>query len=282
MSVTVKSHSQLNPEADSQTREQLFEQFAPMARRLAGRYHSPHEPLEDLVQVAYVGLLGAIDRFDPERGIQFRSFAIPTIIGELKRHFRNTGWAAHVPRGAQELALRVDRAAHEIRDRTGRTPGPAELARYMDIALEDVLIGLDAGTAHFSTSLDAPPASSGAEEPQALGEMFGTDDDGYGLVEAKLTLEATIPRLPHLERVALSLRMHHGLKQTEIAERMGCSQMQVSRLLRSAAAHARELTDPQLGERAPAGSRRERSGRRRAAHRTSTRSRPRQPTATSP
>jgi RNA polymerase sigma-B factor len=266
MSVTAKSNFQSN---EAREREQLFEQFAPMARRLAGRYHSPHEPLEDLVQVAYLGLLGAIDRFDPDRGIQFRSFAIPTIIGELKRHFRNTGWAAHVPRGAQELALRVDRAAHEIRDRTGRTPGPAELARYMDVNLEDVLIGLDAGTAHFSTSLDAPPAGSGAEEPQPLGEMFGSEDDGYGLVDAKLSLEAAIPRLPHLERVALSLRMHHSLKQTEIAERMGCSQMQVSRLLRSAAAHARELTDPPLGERAQDGAGRASSGRRRGARRAS-------------
>jgi RNA polymerase sigma-B factor len=266
MSVTAKSNFQSN---EAREREQLFEQFAPMARRLAGRYHSPHEPLEDLVQVAYLGLLGAIDRFDPDRGIQFRSFAIPTIIGELKRHFRNTGWAAHVPRGAQELALRVDRAAHEIRDRTGRTPGPAELARYMDVSLEDVLIGLDAGTAHFSTSLDAPPAGSGAEEPQPLGEMFGSEDDGYGLVDAKLSLEAAIPRLPHLERVALSLRMHHSLKQTEIAERMGCSQMQVSRLLRSAAAHARELTDPPLGERAQDGAGRSGSGRRRGVRRPS-------------
>jgi RNA polymerase sigma-B factor len=276
MSVTVNPHPQ--PDADPESREELFEQFAPMARRLAGRYQSPHEPLEDLAQVAYIGLLGAIDRFDPDRGIQFRSFAIPTIIGELKRHFRNTGWAAHVPRGAQELALRVDRAAHEIRDRTGRTPGPAELARYLDVKLEDVLIGLDAGTAHFSTSLDAPPASPGGEEPQPLGEMFGSEDDGYSLVEAKLSLEAAIPRLPHLERVALSLRMQHGLKQTEIAERMGCSQMQVSRLLRGAAAHARELTDPPIGEGAAAGPRRASPGRRRVARRQSGGSRSRQPT----
>ena len=250
MSVTVKGRSSIDP--DRQSREELFEQFAPMARRLAGRYHSPHEPLEDLVQVAYVGLLGAIDRFDPDRGIQFRSFAIPTIIGELKRHFRNTGWAAHVPRGAQELALRVDRAAHEIRDRTGRTPGPAELAQYLDVDLEDVLTGLDAGTAHFSTSLDAPPAGSGAEEPQPLGDMFGSNDDGYALVDAKLSLAAALPQLPHPERVALSLRMGDELKQTEIAARMGCSQMQVSRLLRSAAKHARELSDPPVIERAPA------------------------------
>jgi RNA polymerase sigma-B factor len=286
MSVTVKGRSAID--GDHGSRDQLFEQFAPMARRLAGRYHSAHEPLEDLVQVAYVGLLGAIDRFDPDRGVQFRSFAIPTIIGELKRHFRNTGWAAHVPRGAQELALCVDHAAHEIRDRTGRTPKPEELARYMDVDLEGVLIGLDAGTAHFSTSLDAPPAASGVDEPQPLGDMFGADENGYALVDAKLSLAATLPRLPHLERVALSLRMRHSLKQSEIAARMGCSQMQVSRLLRSAADHAREMSDPPLGgdppprEQMPASRRQAGSPGGRLAHRAAERCRSRQPAAAAP
>ena len=248
MSTTLNPHlfsvNDLPINAHRRSREQLFDQFAPMARGLARRYHSPHEPLEDLVQVAYVGLLGAIDRFDPDRGIGFRSFAIPTIIGELKRHFRNTGWAAHVPRAAQEMALRVDCAVHEIRDRTGRTAGPAELARYMDVALEDVLIGLEAGTAHFSASLDAPPPSPRVEDSDSLGDTVGIDEQGYGLVDMKLSLEAVIPRLQYLERAALSLRMQHGLKQTEIAERMGCSQMQVSRLLRGAVSHARDLIDP--------------------------------------
>src|SRR6201995_5576051 len=107
---------------DRQARDELAELFLPLATRLPKRYRTPPEPLEDLAQVASVGLLGAIDRFDPARGVEFRSFAIPTILGELKRHFRNTGWTAHVPRGAQDLALRVDRATREITDRTGRTP----------------------------------------------------------------------------------------------------------------------------------------------------------------
>jgi RNA polymerase sigma factor (sigma-70 family) len=171
---------------DRAARDELFERFQPLARRLASRYTNPHEPLEDLVQVAYVGLLGAVDRFDPQRGPRFSSFAIPTILGELKRYFRNTGWSAHVPRGAQEMALRVDRAS----------------------------AGLGAG------------------------------DAGYALIEAKLSLSAAITRLPHLERRALQLRIDGDLKQSEIAERMGCSQMQVSRLLRRAQANLRELTDP--------------------------------------
>jgi RNA polymerase sigma-B factor len=238
---------------DRRAREQLFDRFRPLARRLAGRYTNPHEPLEDLVQVAYVGLLGAVDRFDPRRGVRFSSYAIPTILGELKRYFRNTGWSAHVPRGAQEMALRVDRASVQLAADTGRTPSVDELAQYLEIDLEDVLTGLEAGTAHYSVSLDAPAPGSGDEEPQSLGDGLGTGDDGYALVDAKLSLSAAIARLPHLERKALELRIDGDLKQSEVAERMGCSQMQVSRLLRRAQANLRVLTDPpvQSGDPSP-------------------------------
>jgi RNA polymerase sigma-B factor len=235
---------------DRQARDELAELFLPLARRLAKRYSNPYEPLEDLVQVASVGLLGAIDRFDPSRGIEFRAFAIPTILGELKRHFRNTGWTAHVPRGAQDLALRVDRAARVLTDRTGRAPTPKELAEFLGLELNDVLVGIDAATAHFSLSLDAPASGSGpgsdASEPQALGDQLGRADGGFDLVDTKLALAAEISRLPHRERTALQLRLEHDLKQSEIARRMDCSQMQVSRLLRQAAARVRELTDPTL------------------------------------
>jgi RNA polymerase sigma-B factor len=233
-------------DADPQAREELAELFLPLARRLAKRYSNPYEPLEDLVQVASVGLLGAIDRFDPSRGIEFRAFAIPTILGELKRHFRNTGWTAHVPRGAQDLALRVDRSARELTDRTGRAPTPDEIAAFLGIDLNDVLIGIDAATAHFSLSLDAPASGSDAPEPQLLGEQLGRTDGAFDLVDAKLALAVEISRLPHRERTALQLRLEHDLKQSEIAQRMGCSQMQVSRLLRQAAARVRGFTDPAL------------------------------------
>jgi RNA polymerase sigma-B factor len=232
--------------SDRRARDQLAELFLPLARRLAKRYSNPYEPLEDLVQVASVGLLGAIDRFDPSRGIEFRAFAIPTILGELKRHFRNTGWTAHVPRGAQDLALRVDRAARELTDQTGRAPTPDEIAAFLGIELNDVLVGIDAATAHFSLSLDAPASGSDAPEPQLLGDQLGRTDGGFDLVDAKLALSVEIARLPHRERTALQMRLEHDLKQSEIARRMGCSQMQVSRLLRQAAAHVRELTDPTL------------------------------------
>jgi RNA polymerase sigma-B factor len=223
---------------DPDARERLFTAYLPVARRLARRYHSAHESTEELVQVASIGLLGAIDRFDPERGAAFVSFAIPTILGELKRHFRNTGWSAHVPRGSQELALRVDRAVAEIGQSSGRAPGPAEVARYLEIDLADVLVGMDAGAAHFSRSMDAPVES---EEPgtQSLHDMLGRDEGGYHLVDVKLSLAEALPKLPWRERTALRMRMDEDLKQSQIAERMGCSQMQVSRLLRSATERVR-------------------------------------------
>jgi RNA polymerase sigma-B factor len=183
-----------------------------------------------------VGLLGAIDRFDPTRGVNFVSFAIPTILGELKRYFRNTGWTAHVPRGAQELALRDDHGSREITATSGRAPGVHELAAYLELDVEDVLVGLDARTAHYAVSLDAPAPGSELDEPQSLVETLGENDDRFGLVEAKLSLSDAIARLPYQERQVLRLRIDHDLKQAEIGRHLGCSQMQVSRLMRRAAA----------------------------------------------
>jgi RNA polymerase sigma-B factor len=239
--------SQWHDHGDQSAREELFERFRPLARKLAARYSNPHEPIEDLVQVACVGLLGAIDRFDPNRGVRFPAFAIPTILGELKRYFRNTGWSVHVPRGAQELALRVDRAIRQIEADGGHHPSVSELAEYLELPQEDVLVGLDAGTAHYSVSLDAPLSSADDEEqPDSLGDSLGDVDESYGLVETTSSLSAALGRLPHLERQALMLRLERDLKQTEIAQELGCSQMQVSRLLRRAAARLHDMTDPDL------------------------------------
>lgn len=240
--------------ADREAREELFDRFLPLARRLAARYSNPHEPLEDLVQVASVGLLGAIDRFDPDRGVGFPAFAIPTILGELKRYFRNTGWSVHVPRGAQELALRIDRAIRQIEAQSGRQPDVGELAEYLELTHEDVMTGLDAGSAHYSVSLDAPVSLAGEEEPDTLGDSLGDVDERYGLVETTISLSGALRRLPYLERQALTLRLEQDLKQTEIAEELGCSQMQVSRLLRRAAARLRNLTDPDLDAEVSVGS----------------------------
>ncbi len=229
---------------DRAAREELIERFLPLARKLALRYTNPHEPLEDLVQVASVGLVGAVDRFDPTRGIGFPAFAIPTILGELKRYFRNTGWSAHVPRAAQELALRVDRASRQLTAGSGHAPSVHELAQFLELSPEDVLIGLEAGAAHYSVSLDAPTPGADASEPESLGDSVGEPDQRYRLVETTVSLSEAASQLPYLERRALALRLQHDFKQAEIAAQLGCSQMQVSRLLRRAASRLRDVTDP--------------------------------------
>jgi RNA polymerase sigma-B factor len=228
---------------DRWARDALVDRFRPLARRLARRYVTSAEPLEDLVQVASLGLLAAVNRFDPNQGTPFTAFAIPTILGELKRYFRDVGWSAHVPRGAQEMALRVDQASRDLAAHTGRAPNVGELAQYLEVDTEQVLAGLEAGSAHFAISLDAPVATPDAEDREPLHAHVGEVEDGYALVEMTASLAAAMPRLPYLERQALTMRLRDNLKQTEIAEQLGCSQMQVSRLLRRAGTRLRQLTD---------------------------------------
>jgi RNA polymerase sigma-B factor len=229
-------------DGDQSARDAVFKQFKPLARRLARRYRTSQEPFDDLLQVAFVGLLGAIERFDPTRGATFGSFAIPTILGELKKYFRNTGWAVHVPRRQQEMSLHIEQAVHAIVARTGRRPNVSALAEYLEVSTEDVLAGLDAGAAHYAMSLDAPLATDEPDDPGRLIDTIGRDDDGYALSEATASLASAIALLPHCERQALALRLRCNLKQTEIAAELGCSQMQVSRLLRRAATRVREMT----------------------------------------
>jgi RNA polymerase sigma-B factor len=221
---------------DPRIREELVKRFLPLARMLAARYTNPYEPFEDVLQVATVGLLGAVDRFDPNRDNGFASFAIPTIVGELKRYFRDTGWAVHVPRKTKELALSVGKASQQLSTRTGRPPRVEELARYLELDIEHVLIGLDGAQAHYSISLDAPSKTVRDDyETQPLGSSLGADDERIGLVETSASVSAALRRLPFMERKALRLRVQEELTQREVALRLGCSQMQVSRLLKRAA-----------------------------------------------
>jgi RNA polymerase sigma-B factor len=214
-------------------RGELVRRYLPLARKLAVRYQSSYEQLEDLVQVANVGLLGAVDRFDPSRGAPFTAFATPTILGELKRHFRNTGWSLHVPRGMQELVLRVQKAVAELTERNGRSPEIQELAEYLELSVEETLGGLEAAQAHHAASLDAPTGEDESDNA-TLADLLGDIDQRYALIDTTSVLRNAIAQLPNLERTALTLRMCEDLKQTEIARAMGCSQMQVSRLLRRA------------------------------------------------
>ncbi len=229
---------------DRRAREELVERFLPLARKLASRYSSPREPLDDLVQVASVGLLAAIDRFDPDRGTAFRAFAVPTILGELKRHFRNTGWAMHVPRGVQEMALHVEQAAQQITARTGRNPRIDEIAQDLEVSPEQVVEGIDAGSVHYVRSLDAPVHNAEDDDSQSVIDTVGAIDGRYGFVEITASLAVALERLPELERRAFTLRIARDMRQTDIAAALGCSQMNVSRLLRRASTRLREMIDP--------------------------------------
>jgi RNA polymerase sigma-B factor len=219
-------------ERDLDVRDELFDRFLPFARKLAIRYMHSSEPVDDLVQVASLGLLNAIERFDPGQGKNFTAFAAPTILGELKRHFRDKGWAIRVPRDLKERALAVTRQAERLSSRLGRSPTVIELADALDCTLEQVVEAIHAGENYQLTSLDAPAVPQDDEDHCNLLELLGSEDAGFELVEDREALSGSWSQLPELERQALGLRLVHGLTQREISRRIGCSQMHVSRLLR--------------------------------------------------
>jgi RNA polymerase sigma-B factor len=213
-------------------RELLMLRFLPLARYCARRYEARGER-EDLEQVASLALLKAIDRFDPDRGIAFTSFAMPTMMGELKRHFRDHGWMVKVPRPLQELRATVTKAVEELAFSLGRTPTVHELARHCDVSAEQIVEVQTLATAHRPESLDRP---LGDEEIHPVLKALGHDDPEYERVERARDLKALLSLLPEREREILRLRFTEDLRQNEIAERIGISQMHVSRLIRKAIA----------------------------------------------
>lgn len=225
---------------DRRLRDQAIEWFMPLARRLAARYHRRQEPFEDLVQVACLGLVKAVERWDPARGTRFSSFAVPTISGELRRHFRATAWNLHVPRGVQEDALRVRDAAGRLTHELGRAPLVSELCEATDLDAEAITEALHARAVQATASLDQPSGRVAADGDATLGEHVGFEDEGFDLVEHSAVLESLLRRLPRREREVLFLRFGRDLTQSEIAERIGCSQMQVSRILRRTLAQLSE------------------------------------------
>jgi RNA polymerase sigma-B factor len=227
---------------DPQARDELVQRFLPLVRKLARRYSSAREPFDDLVQVASLGLVKAINRFDLSRGIAFSSFAVPTILGELKRYFRDLGWAVHVPRGAQERAAKVEEAHQTISSRLNRAPTVPELAQYLEFDVGDVLDALEASGAHYASSLDAP-YDDGEGESGTMVESFGDLDPSLQSADDRVTLTTAAQQLPQREREVLALRFVHDLTQTQIAGHIGVSQMQVSRILRRAVAHLTEITE---------------------------------------
>lgn len=227
---------------DGRAREQLVSRYMPLARSLARRYGRSSEPFEDLLQVASLGLLKAIDRYDGERGHPFQSFAVPTILGEMRRYFRDSGWAIHVPRGAQERALKVRDAQERLSNETGRAPTANRLAEYLELDIEEVIDALQAIRAYETISLDAP-RGTGEDDSVPYGDTIGNDDERYELVELDATVAEALGHLPARDRLVLQLRFVEDMTQTEIAEQVGISQMQVSRLLRRSLDQLRAIAD---------------------------------------
>jgi len=233
---------------DRRAREQAIEHFMPLARRLAARYHRHSESFEDLVQVANLGLVKAVERYDPSRGTRFSSFAVPTISGELRRHFRGTAWNLHVPRGVQEDALRVRDVAARLTHLLGRAPRVSELVEETGLDAEAISEALHARAVQATTSLDQPAGSGGEDGEATLGELVGIDDDGFELAEYQADVGPLLHALPAREREVLFLRFARDMTQSEIARRVGCSQMQVSRILRRTIAQLRERAESDATE----------------------------------
>jgi RNA polymerase sigma-B factor len=232
---------------DPASREELVRRYLPFAKNLALRYRGASESFDDLLQVANLGLVNAIDRFQPERGTPFAAFASPTILGELKRHFRDRVWTVRVPRGLHDRMAEVDKATSELTVTLQRSPSVGEIAKRLEIDPADVLEVLEANHNRRPLSLDRP---LGDEEESPASEWIGDEDEGFELVEDKLTLEGVLPQLDDRERLILKLRFVDDMTQSQIAEQIGHSQMHVSRILRRTLDRIREeVADRSAGER---------------------------------
>jgi RNA polymerase sigma-B factor len=219
-------------------RSELVTLHIPLVQYLARRFRDRGEPVEDLAQVGMIGLLKAVDRFELERGVELATYATPTVVGEIKRHFRDKGWAIRVPRRLQELRMSLGQATAELSQRTGRSPTVAELAVHLAISEEEVLEGLEGAQAYSYTSLDAHVGSS--DDSTSLADLMGADDPQIETIEYRESLRPLLAKLPARERRILVLRFFHGMTQTQISEEVGISQMHVSRLLAKSLAVLRE------------------------------------------
>jgi RNA polymerase sigma-B factor len=222
-------------------RDRVIEAWLPLARHLAHRYSGRGEPTDDLIQTATVGLIKAVDRFDPDRGVDFAGYAIPTIIGEIKRHFRDRTWSVRVPRRLQELRLAITDANATLTHTLGRSPTVADISVHLDVTEEDVLEGLEGARAYHATSLSTPVSADGNTE---LGDTLGAEDHEYELAETRVALGPALATLNEREQKILTLRFYGNLTQSQIADQIGISQMHVSRLLTRALTKLRaELAD---------------------------------------
>lgn len=224
---------QYHSQDDLAARDELVARYLPLVRSLARRYSYTSEPLEDLCQVGAMALCKAIDRYRPGCGASFKAYAVPTIVGELRRHFRDTGWALHIPRALQERARSVGLALNALSAKQGRPPTIAEIAIWTGFSREDVIEGFEVRMAYDATSLEA---SARDDDEQGWLARLGAEDVGFEAVERQALLERTMRTLPERERLLLHMRFSEDMSQSEIAKRVGVSQMHVSRLLRKAVA----------------------------------------------
>jgi RNA polymerase sigma-B factor len=230
--------------ARERLRERAIRSWLPLAQHLANRFSGRGEPVEDLFQTASVGLIKAVDRWDPERGVDFAAYAIPTVLGEIKRHFRDRTWDIRVPRRLQELRLNLSEASGLLQQRLGRSPTIRDLAEHLQISEDEVVEGLEGARAYNAVSLSTPTADSDGEPGTELGDLLGDDDHGYELTELRIALGPAMAALDAREQRILTLRFFGNLTQSQIAGEIGVSQMHVSRLLSRALAKLRgELTD---------------------------------------
>lgn len=225
-------------------REKLVMSHLNLARFIANKFKNRGEPIDDLVQVGYLGLLKAIDRFDPSRGLEFTTFATPTIMGEIKRHFRDKGWSVRVPRRLQELSAKVNQATDTLTSQLQRSPTVAEIADYLDATVDEVLEAMESSSAYSSVSLEAPSGTDDDDTPSVI-DRYATEDSDLAFTDDRIIIEEALASFSPREREVIEMRFLKGMTQIEIAEKLGISQVQVSRLLRRTLKKIQDKIDPE-------------------------------------
>lgn len=230
-------------EGDEDARSELVVSHLNLVRFLASKFKNRGEPLDDLIQVGTIGLIKAIDRFDPERGLEFTTYATPTILGEIKRHFRDKGWSVRVPRRLQELSAKVNQATDELTNELQKSPTTEQVAERLGVSVDEVLEAIESSSAYSSVPLEA--GSSDEEEAPAIIDHYASIDEDLATSDDRMVIEEAVREFSPREREVMEMRFHDGLTQAEIAKRLGVSQVQVSRLLRRTLRKVQEKVDPE-------------------------------------
>jgi RNA polymerase sigma-B factor len=229
---------------DPEVRDQLIVSHLNLVRFLASKFKNRGEPLDDLIQVGTIGLIKAIDRFDPSRGLEFTTYATPTILGEIKRHFRDKGWSVRVPRRLQELSAKVNQANDELTNELSRSPSVEEIAKRVGASVDDVLEAMESSSAYSSVPLEGGGSSDDDDAPSVI-DHYATEDENLAASDDRIVLEDAIRDFSPREKDVIRMRFFEGMTQVEIAERLGISQVQVSRLLRRTLRRVQDKIDPE-------------------------------------